>query len=332
MCQYSCEDGFANDWHLVHLGARAVGGAGLVMTEATAVEPRGQISPGDLGLWKDEHIAPLARITRFLKEHGAVPGIQIAHAGRKAGTAPPWQGGRPLPDGDGGWNPVGPSAVAFSDQHRIPHALTIEEIRHIQQCFVDAARRAVEAGFDLIEVHGAHGYLFHSFYSPLSNQRTDAYGGEFANRVRILAETVQLVRAALPDDMALSVRISATDWHEDGWTLDDSVKLAQDLKARGVDLVDCSSGGIRPDIKSPDSPGYQVPLAEAVKHRARIPTAAVGIITQPAQADAIVRNGQADVVLLGREMLRQPYWPLQAAVVLGHADRALIPVQYLRAF
>jgi 2,4-dienoyl-CoA reductase-like NADH-dependent reductase (Old Yellow Enzyme family) len=332
MCQYSCKDGFATDWHLVHLGARAVGGAGLIIVEATAVEPRGRISPGDLGLWKDEHIEPLARVTRFLKEHGAVPAIQIAHAGRKAGTAPPWEGGHPLSDEDGGWNPVGPSAVAFSDRHRLPHALTVEEIKRIQQCFVDAALRAVEAGFRLIEIHGAHGYLLHSFYSPLGNRRTDAYGGEFANRVRFLVETAQQVRAALPDDIALAVRISATDWHEGGWTLDDSVKLALDLKASGVDLVDCSSGGIQPDIKAPDGAGYQVPLAETVKHRVGIPTAAVGNITQAMQADAIVRNGRADVVLLGREMLRQPYWPIQAAAMLGQLNRTLIPVQYHRAY
>ena len=332
MCQYSCEDGFATDWHLVHLGTRAVGGAGLIIAEAAAVDPRGRISPGDIGIWKDDHIEPLARITRFIKEQNAVAGIQIAHAGRKAGTAPPWQGGHPLSDAEGGWEPVAPSAVAFSDQHRLPRALSLEEIKHIQQQFVDAALRAVEAGFTLIEIHGAHGYLLHSFYSPLGNQRTDDYGGDFANRTRFLTETAQQVRAALPDEIALAVRISATDWHDEGWMLDDSVKLASSLKNAGVDLVDCSSGGIRPDIKIPGGAGYQVPLAEAVKHSAGIPTAAVGNITQPMQADAIVRNGRADIVLLGREMLRNPYWAIHAAAVVDHSDPALVPVPYQRGF
>ena len=331
MCQYSAEDGFANDWHLVHLGSRAAGGAGLIIAEATAVEARGRISPQDLGIWDDAQVEPLARITRFIKEQGAVPGIQIAHAGRKAGTARPWDGGQPLSDADGGWTPVAPSAIAFSEKYRTPQALSIDEIKAVQKAFKEAAIRSVEAGFDLIEIHGAHGYLAHSFYSPIANQRTDAYGGSFQNRVRFLMEIVQQVRGAIPDDKALAVRISATDWLEGGWTVEDSVELSHCLKQDGVDLVDCSSGGIAPDVKIPVGAGYQIPLSERVRQGADIPTATVGMITQPMQADEIIRNERADVVLLGREMLRDPYWANHAADVVHQTDKAAIPPQYLRA-
>ncbi|RMF79292.1 MAG: NADH:flavin oxidoreductase/NADH oxidase [Chloroflexi bacterium] len=332
MCQYSCEDGFATDWHLVHLGSRAVGGAGLIFSEATAVEARGRISPYDLGIWKDDHIDVLARIAAFIKDQGATPGIQLAHAGRKAGTSQPWRGGHPLADADGGWTPVAPSAIAFSDKHRTPDALSIDEIKVVQNAFKEAARRADEAGFDVIEIHGAHGYLIHSFVSPVSNQRTDEYGGDFQNRIRFLMETAQQVRAVLPDEKVLAVRLSATDWLDGGWTIDDSVELARCLKDEGVDFIDCSSGGILPTVKIPVGAGYQVPLAERVRHDAQIPTAAVGMITEPMQADAIIRNGRADITLLGREMLRDPYWGLHAAQSLHQADAAAVPSQYQRAF
>ncbi len=332
MCQYSAEDGMANDWHLVHLGARAVGGAGLVVAEATAVEARGRISPQDLGIWSDAHIPPLARIAAFIRAQGAVPGIQLAHAGRKAGTSRPWEGGKPLADAEGGWLPVGPGAEPFSDGYRASHALTADELAGIVAAFRTAAERAAAAGFELVELHAAHGYLLHSFLSPLSNHRTDAYGGSFANRARLLLEVTRAVRAAWAADKPLAVRLSATDWVEGGWTADDSVALACLLKAEGVDLVDCSSGGVVPGVRIPAGAGYQVPLAEAVRRGAELPTAAVGMITDAMQADEIVRNGRADVVLLGREMLRDPYWAYHAAQRLGHKDTLPTPPQYLRAF
>ena len=332
MCQYSAEDGFANDWHLVHYGSRAVGGAGLIISEATAVEPRGRISPFDIGIWKDAHIVPLARITRFIKEQGAVPAIQLAHAGRKAGTARSWDGGHPLSDGEGGWEPVAPSAVPFSDRHRTPTELTLDDIEATQRDFREAAARAVEAGFDVIEIHGAHGYLIHSFYSPVSNKRDDQYGGSFENRIRFLIEIVQQVRAVLPDDRILAVRLSTTDWLDGGWTVEDSVALSCKLKDEGVDLIDCSSGGISPAVKIPFGAGYQVPLAEKVRHGAEVATATVGMITQAMQADALIRNGRADLVLLGREMLRNPYWAIQAAMQVQQTDKTCVPAQYERAF
>jgi 2,4-dienoyl-CoA reductase-like NADH-dependent reductase (Old Yellow Enzyme family) len=332
MCQYSAEDGFANDWHLVHLGSRAAGGAGLVIVEATGVEPCGRISPNDLGIWKDEHIEPLARIVQFMKEQGATAGIQLAHAGRKAGTDRPWKGGHPLSDTDGGWSPVAPSAIPFSDEYRTPQMLSIEEIKLIQTAFKDATIRAVEAGFDLIEIHGAHGYLIHSFYSPISNQRDDEYGGSFQNRIRFLMEIVQQAREVIPDDKVLAVRLSATDWLDGGWTIEDSVELARCLKDEGVDLIDCSSGGILPNLQIPVGAGYQVPLSERVRHDAQIPTATVGMITQPMQADELIRNGRADIVLLGREMLRDPYWAIHAANVVHAPDQSPIPDQYVRSF
>ena len=332
MCQYSATDGRANDWHLVHLGARAAGGAGLVVVEATAVEARGRITPGDLGLWDDAQIEPLSRITAFIKSQAAVPGIQLAHAGRKASAALPWKGGAHLSEAQGGWTPVGPSAEAFGGSlNRVPVPLSRAEIKDVQAAFVAATRRALLAGFDWVELHAAHGYLGHSFYSPLSNRRTDEYGCSFENRIRFLLETATAMREAWPDHLPLTVRLSATDWVERGWTLADSVVLARRLKAVGVDLIDCSSGGNGGAAKIPLIPGYQVPLAAEIRREAAVPTAAVGLITDLAQADAIVREGRADVVLLGRESLRDPNWPLRAEKTL-QGQAAASPVQSLRAW
>ena len=330
MCQYSSTQGLASDWHLVHLGSRAVGGAALVMVEATAVEARGRISPHDMGLWGDEHIEPLARVVRCVEAHGAVAGIQIGHAGRKAGTARPWEGGRPLPDADGGWQPIAPSPIPFSQGHRTPTAMTLGDLAELRRAFVAAAKRALAAGFRWLELHGAHGYLLHGFLSPLSNQRADAYGGSFDNRIRFVLETASDVRAAWPDALPLAVRLSCTDWVDGGWALDESVELSRRLKGVGVDLIDCSSGGSAPQVRVPVAPGYQVEFAERVRAGARLPTAAVGLITEPAQAEAIVASGQADLVLLGRALLREPYWPIRAARELNAPPP--IPSQYLRAF
>lgn len=332
MCQYSCDDGMATDWHLVHLGSRAVGGAALVIAEATGVEPRGRISPNDLGIWSDAHAEALAPTVRFIRQHGAIPGIQLAHAGRKAGTARPWEGGKPVSDEDGGWQPVAPSAVPFAEGYRTPAEMSHDDIQQVQTAFRDAAVRALDAGFEWLEIHAAHGYLIHSFYSPISNQRTDEYGGSFATRIRFLVETARLVRAVVPERLPLTVRLSCTDWIEGGWTGDDSVELARCLKGEGVDLIDCSSGGVAPHQKIPSGgyPGYQVPFAQAVKHGADVATAAVGMITQPTHADEIIRNERADVVLLARELLRDPYWALHAAKALKHTPP--VPPQYLRAF
>lgn len=332
MCQYSAQDGLAADWHMVHYGSRAAGGAGLVIVEATAVEPRGRISPNDLGIWSDEHAERLARIVRFVREQGAVPAIQLGHAGRKAGTARPWDGGKPLSDEQGGWEIVGPSAIPFDEGFRTPSALSEEGIAAIQQAFVLATRRAAEAGFEMVELHGAHGYLVHSFHSPLSNRRVDRYGGSFENRVRFTLETVTAMRRVWPDQRPMAVRISCTDWAEGGWTAEESVELARRLKGLGVDLMDCSSGGGTPLAKVPAGAGYQVPLAEAVRRGAGIATAAVGLITQAMQADEIVRNQRSDVVLVGRELLRNPYWPMHAARTLRQVGHAATPKQYLRAF
>jgi 2,4-dienoyl-CoA reductase-like NADH-dependent reductase (Old Yellow Enzyme family) len=337
MCQYSCNDGFAHDWHLVHLGARAIGGAGLVMAEATAVEARGRISPHDLGIWKDAHVEPLARVARFINTHGAVPGIQIAHAGRKASQSRPWDGDRALLPSEGGWVPVAPSAHAFGDGP-VPTALSRDEIVQVRIAFVDAAVRAREAGFAWLELHAAHGYLAHEFLSPLANTRDDDYGGGFENRVRFLIEVARAVRAVWPEKYPLAVRLSATDWvaataeAPAGWSLDDSVALALLLRGEGVDLIDCSSGGIAPGIKIPVAEGYQVPLAQAIRQQARIATGAVGLISRAAHADAIVRDEKADLVLLGRELLRDPHWPLHAADELGHKSARPVPPQYRRAF
>jgi len=332
MCQYSAQDGFANDWHLVHLGSRASGGAALVIAEATAVEARGRISPQDLGLWNDAQIEMLARITTFIKSQGAVPAIQLAHAGRKASTARPWEGGGPVGADQGGWQPVGASAIPFAATYPTPTELSTQDVGAIGHAFRDAAVRAHDAGFDWVEIHAAHGYLLHSFLSPLSNQRTDRYGGSFDNRIRLLLETAQTMRSVWPEAKPLTVRISCTDWVEGGWTLEESIELARRLKDAGVDLIDCSSGGSSPSAMAPVGAGYQTPFAERIRREAGIPTAAVGLITQPMQADEIIRNGRADVVLLARELLRDPYWPLHAAQTLHQRDHAPLPPQYARAF
>lgn len=330
MCQYSCEDGFANDWHLVHLGARAVGGAALVMTEANAVSPDGRISPADLGLWKDGQMEPLARIARFIEKTGAIPGTQLAHAGRKASTGAPWAGGGPVEIAGGGWRPVyAPSAIPFSSDSIVPEALDPAGIARIVRAFQDAARRALESGFKVIEIHGAHGYLLSSFLSPLSNQRMDGYGGSFENRTRMLREVIEGVREEWPEQLPLFLRISASDWTEGGWTIQDSVALARMVKPLGVDLVDCSSGGNIPSAKIPAGAGYQVPFAAQVRREGGVMTGAVGMITSPQQADQIIRNGEADLVLLAREFLRDPHWPLHAAQSLG--QKMDWPVQYDRA-
>ncbi|MHB1191553.1 MAG: NADH:flavin oxidoreductase/NADH oxidase [Longimicrobiales bacterium] len=332
MCQYSGRDGFANDWHLVHLGAFATGGAGIVFTEATAVLPQGRISPQDLGVWDDAHVDMLARIARFVTEQGAVPGMQLAHAGRKASTRRPWDTGpAAVPAEEGGWpgQVWAPSAVPFSDAYPVPRALDADGIRGVVRSFQDAAERALDAGFRIVEIHAAHGYLLHEFLSPLSNRRDDEYGGSFGNRTRIVREVVDAVRARWPERLPLSVRISATDWADGGWDVDESVELARTLRGHGVDLVDASSGGLVPHQKIPLAPGYQVPFASRIRREAEIATAAVGLITDPAHADSIVRDGDADVVLLGREMLRRPQWPLFAAHALD--VEGPWPVQYLRA-
>ena len=330
MCEYSSVDGFATDWHLVHLGSRAVGGAGLVLTEATAVTADGRISPADLGIYRDEHVDMLARITRFIGEQGAVPGIQLAHAGRKASTDAPWRGGAPLTPAQQGWSPiVAPSAVPFGERSPIPQALDAAGLVSVIDAFRTAATRALASGFKVVELHSAHGYLLHEFLSPLSNQRTDAYGGSFDNRVRLLLEVTTAVRSVWPDSLPLLVRLSGTDWVPGGWDVDQSIALARLLIPLGVDLIDCSSGGIVPGAKIPVGPGYQVGIAQRIKRDAGVATAAVGLITDAQQAEAIVRSGQADMVLLAREMLRDPYWPLHAAKVLG--VKVTWPVQYQRA-
>jgi 2,4-dienoyl-CoA reductase-like NADH-dependent reductase (Old Yellow Enzyme family) len=330
MCQYSSTDGFANDWHLVHLGARAVGGAGLVFTEATAVLPEGRITPNDLGIWKDEHIAQLKRIVDFLHGQGAHAGVQLAHAGRKASKGRPWEGERLLSPEEGGWTDVmAPSAVAFAETYAKPHELDKAGIAAVKQAFAAAAGRALAAGFDVVELHSAHGYLLHEFLSPLSNQRTDEYGGSFENRIRLVVETVDAIRTVWPEHLPLFVRISATDWTESGWDIAQSVALARVLKQHGVDLVDASSGGNVLGAKIPTGPGYQVPFAAQIWREAGVATGAVGQITEAAQADAIIRSGEADLVLLAREMLRDPYWPLHAAEKLNAG--IAWPAQYLRA-
>ncbi|HEY8021885.1 MAG TPA: NADH:flavin oxidoreductase/NADH oxidase [Thermoanaerobaculia bacterium] len=329
MCQYSCVDGFATDWHLVHLGSRAVGGAALVFTEATAVSAEGRISPQDLGIYDDRHVEGLARIVRFVKAQGAAAGIQLAHAGRKGSTAPPWEGGRAVAPADGGWEPRGPTGAAFAEGYPLPRALAAAELPAVVASFRAAAARARAAGFDVVEIHAAHGYLIQEFLSPLVNKRTDEYGGSFDHRVRLCLEVVAAVRAEWPERLPVFIRISCTDWKEGGWDLEQSVELARRLRDHGVDLVDCSSGGAVPDAKIAVGPGYQVPFAARIRREAGIATGAVGMITSAAQADAIVRGGEADCVLLARELLRDPYWPLHAARELG----AVLPwpVQYARA-
>jgi 2,4-dienoyl-CoA reductase-like NADH-dependent reductase (Old Yellow Enzyme family) len=330
MCQYSSTDGFANDWHIVHLGSRAVGGAALVITEATAAEARGRITSKDLGIWKDAHIQDLARIASFLKGQGAVPGIQLAHAGRKASRSLPQEGGSLVLPEQGGWETVAPSPVPFEPKDPPPAQLGRSEIQAIVAAFAAAARRALAAGFELVEIHGAHGYLLNEFLSPLSNQRSDEYGGTFEGRIRFVLEVAGAVRGVWPEGLPVFVRLSVTDWVEGGWTIEESVQLAARLRVLGIDLVDCSSGGNAPDAVIPAVPGYQVPFADRIRREAGILTGAVGLITKPEQADEIIRSGKADLVLLARESLRDPYWPLYAALTLGH--RAGVPIQYRRAF
>jgi 2,4-dienoyl-CoA reductase-like NADH-dependent reductase (Old Yellow Enzyme family) len=329
MCQYSSVDGFSNEWHVVHLGSRAVGGAALVLTEAAAVTADGRISPHDLGIYDDRHVPGLERIVTFIHSQKALAGIQLAHAGRKASTRRPWEPPGAIRPEDGGWQPVGPTSEPFVEGYPVPRPLTTEEIAAIVDRFRAAAARALAAGFDVIEIHAAHGYLLHEFYSRAVNRRTDEYGGAYDNRVRLCLDVVDAVRQVWPDRLPLFVRISSTDWKEGGWEIEQSVELARRLRDRGVDLVDCSSGGAVHDQQIAVGPGYQVPFAERIRRDARIATGAVGLITQAEQADAIVRGGQADVVLLARELLRDPYWPLHAADKLGHP--VPWPVQYLRA-
>jgi 2,4-dienoyl-CoA reductase-like NADH-dependent reductase (Old Yellow Enzyme family) len=331
MCQYSATDGVANNWHYVHYGSRAVGGAGLVIVEATGVAPEGRITPGCMGLWSEKHIEPLARIAKFVKEHGAVAGIQIAHAGRKASADLPWCGGAHLSEAQGGWETIAPSAIAFGGElTKVPRAMTEADILRVQNDFVATAKRALAAGFDWLELHAAHGYLFNEFLSPLSNQRTDKYGGSFENCTRLLLDTTRAIRKVWPDKLPLAVRISAIDWKSGGWQIEDSITLAKLLKAEGVDLMDCSSGGLVPDAKIDVKPGYQVSFAEKVRHAANIATAAVGFITEAKQAEEIVSGGKADIVLLARQMLVDPYWPAHAAKALGY--KLPPPNQYARAW
>ncbi len=330
MCQYSSHDGYANDWHFVHLGSRAVCGAGLIFTEATAVLPEGRISPQDLGIWADGHIEMLGRIVSFIHEQGSIAGMQLAHAGRKASTRRPWETPGTVPESEGGWKKVvAPSALPFADNYPMPQALTSGGIQEVVSAFATAARRACQAGFRVIEIHAAHGYLIHEFLSPLSNKREDDYGGSFENRTRLCREIVAVVRSAWPRELPLFVRISATDWIDGGWNIHESVKLAAQLKPMGVDLIDCSSGGNVPHAKIPVGAGYQVAFAERIRREAEIMTGAVGMITSPIQAEHIIRTEQADAVIMAREFLRDPYWPLRAARELDQP--VAWPVQYLRA-
>jgi 2,4-dienoyl-CoA reductase-like NADH-dependent reductase (Old Yellow Enzyme family) len=329
MCQYSSEDGFANNWHLVHLGTRAVGGAALIIQEATAVLPEGRISYADMGLWKDEHIEKLKEITDFIHTHGAVAGIQLAHAGRKASAETAWNGGRQIKEGPNNWETVAPSAIPYHEKDTPPRELSIPDIKTIIQAFKLAAKRSLAAGYKVIEIHAAHGYLIHEFYSPLSNKRTDEYGGSFDNRIRFLLEIIEAVQTEWPEELPLFVRISATEWVPDGWTIDDSVKLSLILKVKGVDLVDASSAANIPKAPIPVGPGYQVPLAAQIRKETNMPTGAVGLITTALQAEEILQKGEADLVFLAREMLRNPYFPLEAAQELR--EEIEWPKQYERA-
>ena len=330
MCEYSAVDGHPQAWHLVHLGSRAVGGAGLVFTEATGVEERGRISNGDTGIYLEEHVDSWGPIAKFIREHGAVPGMQLAHAGRKASTTAPWLGGKPLLANDGAWEAVAPSALPFDEGYPAPREMTLAEIDALVAAFAKSATRALDAGFEVVEIHAAHGYLLHEFLSPLSNQRTDEYGGSFENRTRVVIQVAEEIRTLWPERLPLFCRISATDWTEGGWDLPQSIGLAKLLKRAGVDLIDVSSGGLVPYAKIPVGPGYQVPFAAAIRKEAGIATGAVGMITDATQAEAIVNGSQADVVFLARELLRDPYWPRRAAKDLGETLKA--PVQYERAW
>ncbi|MDQ6762037.1 MAG: NADPH dehydrogenase NamA [Bacteroidota bacterium] len=329
MCEYSSEDGFANDWHLVHLGSRAVGGAGLVFTEATAVSPEGRITPDDLGIWKDEHVEFLKRITTFVSKNGAVPGIQLAHAGRKASHFSPWKGGKALSENEGAWETLAPSALAFKEGEPLPKEMSKDDIHKLIKDFSDATKRAMAAGFKVIEIHAAHGYLINEFLSPLSNKRTDEYGGSFENRIRILLDIVAAIREVIKEATPLFVRISASDWVSGGWSGDDSVALANVLKAKSVDLIDCSSGGVSHEQKIPVKPLYQVPFSEKIKIETGMLTGAVGLITTAEEAENILQNKQADLIIMARQFLREPYFPLHAASDLN-VD-VTWPVQYERA-
>ncbi len=329
MCQYSSEDGMPNDWHLVHLGSRAVGGAALVIVEASAVTPEGRISAKDSGFWSDQHAEAFKRITAFIKSQGAATGIQLAHAGRKAATDTPWRGGRPLSAESGGWPTVAPSPLPFADGYATPHELSATEINELVARFIQATHRAYAARFDVVEIHMAHGYLLHEFLSPLSNHRNDEYGGDFAGRIKLPLRVAAAVREAFPAHLPVFVRISATDWVEGGWDLEQSVAFVRELQKIGIDLIDCSSGGTVPVAAIPAAPGYQVPFAAAIRKQVGIKTGAVGIITEPQQAESIIANGEADAVLIAREFLRDPYWPLHAAKAL-QVD-VPYPVQYERA-
>jgi 2,4-dienoyl-CoA reductase-like NADH-dependent reductase (Old Yellow Enzyme family) len=329
MCQYSATDGFANDWHLVHYGSRAAGGTGLIMQEATAVLPEGRITPNDLGLYKEEHIEMLQRITSFIHQQGAAAGIQLAHAGRKAGCAIPWKGGKQLGETEGGWKTVAPSALSFNPEDNLPRELDQDGIQDVVASFKLASTRALQAGYKIVEIHAAHGYLIHQFLSPLSNHRTDRYGGPFENRIRLLLEIVKEVKTVWPENLPLFVRISATDWWEGGWNEEEATQLASILKKEGVDLIDCSSGGLVPYQKIQLGPGYQVPFSEKIKKETGILTSSVGLITDVHLAEEILQKEQADLIMIGRESLRNPYFPLQAAKMVG--EDIHWPLQYIRA-
>jgi 2,4-dienoyl-CoA reductase-like NADH-dependent reductase (Old Yellow Enzyme family) len=330
MCEYSAVDGHPQTWHLVHLGSRAVGGAALVFTEATAIEARGRISPADTGMYLDSHIASWRPIVEFIRKQGAVPGMQLAHSGRKGSTSPPWLGGKKVPPEQGGWEPVAPSAEPFDKDYPMPHALTAAEIQEVVNAFHKAAERALAAEFEVLEIHAAHGYLLHEFLSPLSNFRQDEFGGSFANRIRVVLQVAHAVREVWPARSPLFVRVSATDWKEGGWDLDQTIELSKRLKPLGVDLIDVSSGGLVPGVQIPVGPGYQVGFAEAIRKQAGIATGAVGMITEPNQAESILKEGKADLIIMARELLRDPYWPRRAAQVLG--EKIKPPVQYERAW
>lgn len=334
MCQYTSNDGYPTDWHLVHLGSRAVGGAGLVVMEATAVSPEGRISPGDAGIYYDGHVEPYARINRFVKEHGAVPGIQIAHAGRKASAQAPWEGGAHLDNSEGGWDVIGPSAEAFGgDLWKVPQAMTGEDIARVRNDFVSAAKRSLEAGFEWMEIHFAHGYLAHEFYSPLSNHRTDQYGGSFENRTRFLIETFKAVREVWPERFPLTIRLSVTDWTDGGVTVEESIELVKQLKSLGLDLLDVSHGFVTPDVsRIPHGPGFLIPVAGRIRQETAMPVAVGWLISEAQQAESAIHDGYADVIMMGREFLRDPYWPYHAAKEL-HVPHAgvLLPVQYARS-
>ncbi len=334
MCQYSSEDGFPSDWHLVHLGSRAVGGAGLVCVEATAVSPEGRISPGDSGIWKDDHIEPFSRIAKFTKQMGAVPGMQIAHAGRKASASVPWEGNAHLSSDKNGWDTIAPSAIAFGAKlDKVPKEMTATDIEQTKQQFASAAKRALDAGFEWLELHFAHGYLMHEFYSPLANHRDDQYGGSFDNRIRFLIETLEAVREVWPENLPLTARLSVTDWIDGGVTVDDSIEFTKRMRNVGLDLLDVSHGMINPEHSGvPNEPGFMVPHASRIRKEAEIPVSVGWLITEPIQAEQIIANGHADLIVLARELLRDPYWPYHAAKALGDDKyKDILPIQYARA-